>query len=52
MQECYQIVFPGQTALIKKGRIEPIDVSVASRGSNKKVSNIPLILTHSTVQDL
>ncbi|XP_051913493.1 eukaryotic translation initiation factor 2D isoform X3 [Hippocampus zosterae] len=40
MQECYQIVFPGQTPLVKKGRIEPIDVSVASRGSNKKVTVI------------
>ncbi|XP_077401107.1 eukaryotic translation initiation factor 2D isoform X2 [Vanacampus margaritifer] len=40
MQECYQIAFPGQTALIKKGHIEPIDVSVASRGSNKKVTVI------------
>ncbi|XP_061634628.1 eukaryotic translation initiation factor 2D isoform X1 [Phyllopteryx taeniolatus] len=40
MQECYQIVFPGQTPLLKKGHIEPIDVSVASRGSNKKVTII------------
>uniref|UniRef100_A0A3Q2XQQ8 Eukaryotic translation initiation factor 2D n=1 Tax=Hippocampus comes TaxID=109280 RepID=A0A3Q2XQQ8_HIPCM len=40
MQECYQIVFPGQTPRVKKGRIEPIDVSVASRGSNKKVTVI------------
>ncbi|XP_077371478.1 eukaryotic translation initiation factor 2D [Festucalex cinctus] len=40
MQECYQIVFPGQTPLIKKGHIEPIDVTVASRGSNKKVTII------------
>ncbi|XP_029362106.1 eukaryotic translation initiation factor 2D isoform X3 [Echeneis naucrates] len=40
MQECYQIVFPGQTAIIKKGHIEPIDISVASRGSNKKVTLI------------
>ncbi|XP_008317640.1 eukaryotic translation initiation factor 2D [Cynoglossus semilaevis] len=36
MQECYQVVFPGQTAEVRKGRIEPIDVTVASRGSNKK----------------
>ncbi|XP_037099169.1 eukaryotic translation initiation factor 2D [Syngnathus acus] len=40
MQECYQIAFPGQTPQIKKGHIEPIDVSVASRGSNKKVTVI------------
>ncbi|XP_061687409.1 eukaryotic translation initiation factor 2D isoform X2 [Syngnathoides biaculeatus] len=40
MQECYQIVFPGQSPQIKKGHIEPIDVSVAYRGSNKKVTVI------------
>ncbi|XP_022594823.1 eukaryotic translation initiation factor 2D [Seriola dumerili] len=40
MQECYQVVFPGQTPIIKKGHIEPIDISVASRGSNKKVTLI------------
>ncbi|XP_070695825.1 eukaryotic translation initiation factor 2D isoform X2 [Pempheris klunzingeri] len=36
MQECYQVVFPGQAPIKKKGHIEPIDISVASRGSNKK----------------
>ncbi|XP_013871812.1 eukaryotic translation initiation factor 2D [Austrofundulus limnaeus] len=40
MQECYQLIFPGQAPIIKKGHIEPIDVSVASRGSNKKVTLI------------
>ncbi|GAA6216376.1 eukaryotic translation initiation factor 2D [Lates japonicus] len=40
MQECYQAVFPGQVPIIKKGHIEPIDISVASRGSNKKVTLI------------
>uniref|UniRef100_A0A7N6B280 Eukaryotic translation initiation factor 2D n=1 Tax=Anabas testudineus TaxID=64144 RepID=A0A7N6B280_ANATE len=38
MQECYQVVFPGQVPTTKKGHIEPIDISVASRGSNKKVT--------------
>ncbi|KAM4562849.1 eukaryotic translation initiation factor 2D [Odontesthes bonariensis] len=38
MQECYQVIFPGQAPRIKKGHIEPIDISVASRGSNKKVT--------------
>lgn len=38
MQECYQLVLPGREPIIKKGRIEPIDISVASRGSNKKVT--------------
>ncbi|XP_054652345.1 eukaryotic translation initiation factor 2D isoform X3 [Dunckerocampus dactyliophorus] len=40
MQQCYQIVFPGQKPVIKKGHIEPIDITVASRGSNKKVTLI------------
>ncbi|XP_058499972.1 eukaryotic translation initiation factor 2D isoform X1 [Solea solea] len=40
MQECYQLVIPGQRPIIKKGHIEPIDISVASRGSNKKVTII------------
>ncbi|KAK2851572.1 hypothetical protein Q5P01_007848 [Channa striata] len=40
MQECYQVVFPGQPPITKKGHIEPIDISVASRGSNKKVTLI------------
>ncbi|XP_008302855.1 eukaryotic translation initiation factor 2D [Stegastes partitus] len=40
MQECFQVVFPGQASIIKKGHIEPIDISVASRGSNKKVTMI------------
>ncbi|KAM6924555.1 eukaryotic translation initiation factor 2D [Xenentodon cancila] len=40
MQECYQVVFPGQAQITKKGHIEPIDISVASRGSNKKVTLI------------
>ncbi|KAJ0064769.1 hypothetical protein NL108_013013, partial [Boleophthalmus pectinirostris] len=40
MQECYQIVFPGQEPITKKGHLDPIDISVASRGSNKKVTLI------------
>ncbi|KAI3357610.1 hypothetical protein L3Q82_016022, partial [Scortum barcoo] len=40
MQECYQVVFPGQAPITKKGHIEPVDISVASRGSNKKVTLI------------
>nr|XP_019951500.1 PREDICTED: eukaryotic translation initiation factor 2D [Paralichthys olivaceus] len=40
MQECYEVVYPGQRPIIKKGHIEPIDISVASRGSNKKVTLI------------
>ncbi|KAK0155091.1 Eukaryotic translation initiation factor 2D [Merluccius polli] len=40
MQECSQVVFAGQLPIIKKGHIELIDISVASRGSNKKVTLI------------
>ncbi|CAN9515489.1 unnamed protein product [Ophioblennius macclurei] len=38
MNECFQVVYPGQAPIIKKGHIDPIDISVASRGSNKKVT--------------
>ena len=37
MQECSQFVIAGQQPITKKGHIEPIDITVASRGSNKKV---------------
>uniref|UniRef100_A0A8C5BDR1 Eukaryotic translation initiation factor 2D n=1 Tax=Gadus morhua TaxID=8049 RepID=A0A8C5BDR1_GADMO len=37
MQECSQFVIAGQQPIMKKGHIEPIDITVASRGSNKKV---------------
>ncbi|KAG7256880.1 hypothetical protein CRUP_028364, partial [Coryphaenoides rupestris] len=40
MQECSQVVFAGQLPVIRKGHVEPIDISVASRGSNKKVTLI------------
>uniref|UniRef100_A0AAQ4NUA0 Eukaryotic translation initiation factor 2D n=1 Tax=Gasterosteus aculeatus aculeatus TaxID=481459 RepID=A0AAQ4NUA0_GASAC len=40
MAECYEVVFPGHAPVRKKGHMEPIDVSVASRGSNKKVTLI------------
>uniref|UniRef100_A0A8C5N9W2 Eukaryotic translation initiation factor 2D n=1 Tax=Gouania willdenowi TaxID=441366 RepID=A0A8C5N9W2_GOUWI len=40
MQVCHQVVFPGKAPITKKGQIEPIDISVASRGSNKKVTLI------------
>lgn len=40
MQQCHQLQFPGQPAVVRKGPVEPIDISVASRGSNKKVTVI------------
>ncbi|XP_041860796.1 eukaryotic translation initiation factor 2D [Melanotaenia boesemani] len=46
MQGCYQVIFPGQDPIIKKGHIEPIDISVASRGSNKKVTLVKNLETY------
>ncbi|XP_041083712.1 eukaryotic translation initiation factor 2D isoform X2 [Polyodon spathula] len=40
MQHCHQLLFPGQEPIIRKGHIEPIDITVASRGANKKVTLI------------
>ncbi|XP_060787443.1 eukaryotic translation initiation factor 2D isoform X2 [Neoarius graeffei] len=40
MQSCHQLQFPGQAPVIRKGQVEPIDITVASRGSNKKVTII------------
>ncbi|KAF5907291.1 eukaryotic translation initiation factor 2D, partial [Clarias magur] len=40
MQLCHQMQFPGQAPVVRKGQVEPIDISVASRGSNKKVTII------------
>ncbi|KAL1269467.1 hypothetical protein QQF64_031756 [Cirrhinus molitorella] len=40
MQACHEILFPGQPPVVKKGQMEPIDITVASRGSNKKVTII------------
>ncbi|KAJ8370935.1 hypothetical protein SKAU_G00109630 [Synaphobranchus kaupii] len=40
MQHCHQLVFPGHKPIVRKGHMEPIDLSVASRGSNKKVTLI------------
>ncbi|XP_039605076.1 eukaryotic translation initiation factor 2D isoform X1 [Polypterus senegalus] len=40
MQPYHQLMFPDQPPIIRKGHIAPIDISVASRGSNKKVTLI------------
>ncbi|KAF7695022.1 eukaryotic translation initiation factor 2D [Silurus meridionalis] len=40
MQSCHQLQFPGQVPVVRKGQVDPIDISVASRGSNKKVTTI------------
>ncbi|CAH2220950.1 eukaryotic translation initiation factor 2D [Pelobates cultripes] len=40
MQHSHQITFPGSSPIVRKGNIDPIDISVAQRGSNKKVTMI------------
>ncbi|KAM3933236.1 eukaryotic translation initiation factor 2D [Leptodactylus fuscus] len=40
MQHSHQVTFPGASPVIRKGNIEPIDISVAQRASNKKVTMI------------
>lgn len=38
MQPAYQVTFPGQEPIMKKGKICPIDITLAQRASNKKVT--------------
>ena len=37
LQPAYQVTFPGQEPIVKKGKICPIDITLAQRASNKKV---------------
>ncbi|KAG9485454.1 hypothetical protein GDO78_008500 [Eleutherodactylus coqui] len=37
MQQSHQVTFPGCSPVIRKGNIDPIDITVAQRASNKKV---------------
>ncbi|XP_039083482.1 eukaryotic translation initiation factor 2D [Hyaena hyaena] len=38
LQPVYQVTFPGQEPIVKKGKICPIDITLAQRASNKKVT--------------
>ncbi|XP_004392907.1 PREDICTED: eukaryotic translation initiation factor 2D isoform X2 [Odobenus rosmarus divergens] len=38
LQPAYQLTFPGQEPIMKKGKICPIDITLAQRASNKKVT--------------
>uniref|UniRef100_A0A8C6CWD8 Eukaryotic translation initiation factor 2D n=1 Tax=Moschus moschiferus TaxID=68415 RepID=A0A8C6CWD8_MOSMO len=38
LQPAYQVTFPGREPIVKKGRICPIDITLAQRASNKKVT--------------
>ncbi|XP_078703917.1 eukaryotic translation initiation factor 2D-like [Branchiostoma floridae x Branchiostoma belcheri] len=40
MSPCAQLIFPGQQPVLKKGKLEPIDVQVQQRSGNKKVTLI------------
>ncbi|NXU54398.1 EIF2D factor, partial [Turnix velox] len=40
MQPLHQVTFFGQEPVVRKGNIEPIDITVAQRSSNKKVTII------------
>uniref|UniRef100_A0A8C3WB37 Eukaryotic translation initiation factor 2D n=1 Tax=Catagonus wagneri TaxID=51154 RepID=A0A8C3WB37_9CETA len=38
LQPAYQVTFPGQEPVVKKGKICPVDITLAQRASNKKVT--------------
>uniref|UniRef100_A0A2K6S9Q8 Eukaryotic translation initiation factor 2D n=1 Tax=Saimiri boliviensis boliviensis TaxID=39432 RepID=A0A2K6S9Q8_SAIBB len=38
LQPAYQVTFTGQEPIVKKGKICPIDITLAQRASNKKVT--------------
>lgn len=38
LQPAYQVTFPGQEPIVKKGKICPIDITLAQRAYNKKVT--------------
>ncbi|XP_056367118.1 eukaryotic translation initiation factor 2D isoform X2 [Oenanthe melanoleuca] len=40
LQPFHQVTFSGQEPVVRKGNIEPIDISIAQRSSNKKVTII------------
>ncbi|XP_069094688.1 eukaryotic translation initiation factor 2D isoform X1 [Pleurodeles waltl] len=40
MQASHQVKFPGQAPIVRKGNLDPIDITVAQRSSNKKVTMI------------
>lgn len=37
LQPLHQVTFFGQEPIVRKGKIEPIDITIAQRSSNKKV---------------
>nr|KAF6396611.1 eukaryotic translation initiation factor 2D [Rousettus aegyptiacus] len=47
LQPAYQVTFPGQEPIVKKGKICPIDITLAQRASNKKfLPKLVILLLH------
>ncbi|XP_045392549.1 eukaryotic translation initiation factor 2D isoform X3 [Lemur catta] len=46
LQPAYQVTFPGQEPIVKKGKIYPIDITLAQRASNKKVTVVRNLETY------
>uniref|UniRef100_A0A8C9Q1V0 Eukaryotic translation initiation factor 2D n=1 Tax=Spermophilus dauricus TaxID=99837 RepID=A0A8C9Q1V0_SPEDA len=42
LQPAYQVTFPGQEPIVKKGKICPIEITLAQRASNKKLLDFVL----------
>ena len=40
MSAIHRITYPGKDAIIVKGKLQPIALSVATRSGNKKVNNL------------
>ncbi|XP_063153542.1 eukaryotic translation initiation factor 2D [Candoia aspera] len=40
LQPCHQVTFQGREPVVRKGKIDPIDVTIAQRSSNKKITII------------
>ncbi|KAI2521197.1 eukaryotic translation initiation factor 2D, partial [Homo sapiens] len=49
LQPAYQVTLPGQEPIVKKGRICPIDITLAQRASNKKITKLRLSLRNMPV---
>jgi translation initiation factor 2D len=38
MNRSYQVMFSGEKTLVRKGKLDPVDIQVAKRTGNKKVN--------------
>ncbi|XP_031237555.1 eukaryotic translation initiation factor 2D isoform X2 [Mastomys coucha] len=46
LQPAYQVTFPGQEPILKKGKLSPIDITLAQKACNKKVTVIRNLETY------